>query len=456
MTLAVGGIVGGYQIEEAVGSDVLGTVHRGRHLESTRVVLVRLLPLLGADPAAAVRFQRALEVVARLRHPAVAAVLAWGAHDGMPYVVSDDGTAHEAPVERLADRLASRSRPDPAIAMAMLYGLAQGIDHLHDVGVVHGDIAPSTVLFGREGIAKLTDVALGRATLCAGRPADGTDCRCVSPAHAAPERTEGEPPRPAEDVYAFAALAYELLTGSPPRRSATGVERPSAIARDLPAPVNAVLLRGLATNPAARWDTCVELAAALGSALRRRPPAPPAAPSPPRPPLETPGPRRARRPSLVTGLGAILAGVVSLGLGTVAAGMAGLAPSLGGASSVMTAHAANPSRSASPVPDPIAAPVAASTVSIALSAGTPRRAQWITVQGAGFDARQQFLVRVVQGDREWQVQSPTSPRGDGTFAIPVQVPTDAATGGGAVVACVFVVNHGPTTDCGRRSVVIQP
>jgi serine/threonine protein kinase len=268
MAIEVVCAVGGYQLDEVVGSDVLGTVHRGWDMRSGQSVLVRLLPLLGADPANAVRFRRELEAVARLRHPAVLAVLDWGARAGVPYVVTDCGEADEGPVERLSDRLASGPLPDPALAVAILRVLATGIDHAHDAGIVHGDLAPSAVLFGYEGVPKLTDLALGRVALVGGRPGDAM---CVSPDHAAPERTQAGPARAPLDVYGFAALAHEMLTGSPPRRSAGGLQPPSAVARDLPEAVDPVLLRGLATDPAARWETCTELVASLDAALAPAP-----------------------------------------------------------------------------------------------------------------------------------------------------------------------------------------
>jgi hypothetical protein len=101
-------------------------------------------------------------------------------------------------------------------------------------------------------------------------------------------------------------------------------------------------------------------------------------------------------------------------------------------------------------------PETSSAVAITLSVPAPRRAQWITVNGSGFDPRQQYLVRVVQGDQGWVVQVPTSPRGDGSFAVPVRVPPDATPGTATVVACVVTVNRGPTADCGRTALVIEP
>jgi serine/threonine protein kinase len=514
MAIEVVGVVGGYQLDEVVGSDVLGTVHRGWDMRSGQSVLIRLLPLLGADPANAVRFRRELEAVARLRHPAVLAVLDWGARAGVPYVVTDCGDADEGPVERLSDRLASGPLPDPALAVAILRVLATGIDHAHDAGIVHGDLAPSAVLFGYEGVPKLTDLALGRVALVGGRPGDAT---CVSPDHAAPERTQAGPARPALDVYGFAALAHEMLTGSPPRRSAWGLEPPSAIVRDLPEAVDPVLLRGLATDPAARWETCTELVASLDAALVPAPqetappePAPvvhpdaePAAaeplpvaealeeeagvdpptavepavdhpplaspnpvdprpaswadpPAPAPPPAEPPPPgqhppagrtRQTRRGWRALGLGMALAGALALGAGVLAAtGTIALSPAL---------WPCLPGGACPPGADMVAVP-ASVTVSVTLDAGAARRAQWVTVHGAGFDPRQQYLVQVVQGGREWEVQSPTSPRADGSFSIPVQVPADAAAGPASVVACVVMVKRGPTSTCGRQGVAIQP
>jgi serine/threonine protein kinase len=189
----------------------------------------------------------------------------------------------------------------------VLSGVAAGLDHAHEHGVVHRDVKPANVLIAaRDGTVKLAD--LGIATAAERTHITHTGVVLGTAAYLAPERLDGDAGGPAADVYATAAVAFEMLSG---RRAVTGgsaveiarrvMEAPAPdLAEALPgAPRTAadVLKRGLAKDPHERQITAGQLVRELSAAYadEARPAAAPVA-IPPR--------RRRRRWLAASALGA--------------------------------------------------------------------------------------------------------------------------------------------------------
>jgi serine/threonine protein kinase len=495
-------VAGEYYLGELLATTALGSVYQARHLPSGRMAAVTLLPSIAGDPAAMESFRAELPAVARLRYPNLLPVESWGEADGIPYVVTPEPNA-----EPLADLLARGGRPHRDAALRLLRGIAAGIDHAHRLGVVHGGLEPAVVRIAADGRAVVADFRLARLARAAPL-SGGAGIHHGSPAHVAPEWVLAGTVGPAADVYALAVIAYELLTGAVPFEGESAVEQLYAQVHQAPRPASAhdaslaaadaVLLRGLDRDPAARWASCGQMVDAIEAAL-----AAPPGPSGPR--SEVSGPRQAlpreggrsgRRNLLlprawIVAAGGLLLLLAVAGAAVVAAGRAGgpasaavsrnlqgpasggsalatptVAPSPASPTSpavgqsppaiIPTAPAAPPGRStpATPAPRPsTAAP--ASGVSITVRDRTPTPLEWVQVDGLGFDPTQQYVITLQQGGNRWQVQGTASPRGDGTFANPIQVPGNAQVGAALVVGCVYVVNQGPTNRCGQQSVSIR-
>jgi serine/threonine-protein kinase len=455
-----------YRLLERVATTALGSVHRALHVSSGRVVEVRLMQRLADDPAGARAFGEALPAIASLRHRGILPVESWGDTDGVPSVVTPLPDA-----EPLADRLATAWLPDRASALRMLREIAAAVDHAHRLGVVHGDLEPATVLVGADGSALVAHFGLARLAGATPMPG-GTSLRHGSPAHVAPERFPAGTLGPPADIYAFAVIAWQLLTGRLPLDGSP------------PAAAAAVLLRGLDRDPGARWATCGELVAALEAALAGAQPPVPAPPPPPEAPAQTG--RLAGIPArtwLAAVCGLLLLGV----LGAVIA--SGERP--GGAATNRVVPAGGPTVGASPAPPPVTAseapsptpaltvtpapatptaapvaPVPAATVrpaptrtptasptpaglSMSVSDPNPRPGeQNVIVTGHGFDPAQQYVIYFVQQDHGVQLLfGPASPRGNGDFSSPVRIPTGAQPGNAVIAGCVYVVNRGPTSRC---------
>jgi serine/threonine-protein kinase len=237
---------------------------------------------------AARRFEREAKLGASLNDPNIVAV-----YD----IVSDeDGVLIVMEyVEGRTLRMEMDEGPmPPPRAIEILSGVAAALDHAHEHGVVHRDVKPANVLIAeRDGAVKLTD--LGIATAAERTRITGSGIVLGTASYMAPERLDGHAGGPAVDVYATAALAFEMLSG---RKAVTGntpievarrvMEAPPAdLSEELPgAPARAadVLKQGLAKDPEERPATAGQLvrdlSAAYADSARPAPRPAPAAPPP--------------------------------------------------------------------------------------------------------------------------------------------------------------------------------
>jgi serine/threonine-protein kinase len=205
---------------------------------------------------------REARVVARLRHPNIVGVLDCGlAPDGTPYIVMEYVAGRS-----LADRLRD-GVPPPDETLHVCQQVAAALDHAHGRAVVHRDVKPANVLLGDDGAVRLTDFGIAQA----GAEPDGCEpwAGLGTPAYMAPEQRLGQRAGAHTDVYALAVVAYEMLTGRPPREERGGGVAPTASSVNpyLPAAVDRVLATGLARDPGRRPAGAGRLVSALALAL---------------------------------------------------------------------------------------------------------------------------------------------------------------------------------------------
>ena len=271
----------------------MGVVYRAYHAELERVAAVKVLQGLATDPDSNARFRREAQAIAHMRHPNVLNVFDFGEFERTPYMVVEyvEGgslSAHmkQAPV-------------DQDSALRYLQGIGEALDYAHSHGIVHRDVKPANVLLGPEDTPILADFGLVKL-MQSSSIASLTGVTTGTPAYMAPEQVSGKHVGPAADRYAFAVMAYEMLTGSFPFQEDGVLEvlyahvhktppAPSTINERIGPRADAVILRGMAKDPNARWESCESFVAALTTALQSpesatdktvvmRPPAP--APSP--------------------------------------------------------------------------------------------------------------------------------------------------------------------------------
>ncbi|HXD81966.1 MAG TPA: serine/threonine-protein kinase [Candidatus Acidoferrum sp.] len=301
MPIAPGTKLGQYEVQDFIGQGAMGLVYRAYHVQLQRTGAVKVLQGIAPDPDSTARFRHEAQAIAQMRHPNIVNVYDFGEHDGVPYMIIEF-----VPGGSLANKL-SNGPLDTATALKYLRGIAAGLDHAHGLGIVHRDVKPANVLLEKDDTPVLAD--FGLAKLLQGSSLKSmTGVTTGTPAYMAPEQVTGSMVGPAADRYALATIAYEMLTGVIPFDGEGLMELlyahvhrepspPSARNHALGPRVDAVIMRGLAKDPAARWESCSAMVDALAAALAR--PAEPAVsrtvvmapPQPPPPPpsaLDTP------------------------------------------------------------------------------------------------------------------------------------------------------------------------
>jgi len=266
-----------WRILSDLGKGGMGEVFLAEHIKLGRKEALKILkPSLAADTQFVARFRREARAVNRLRHPNIIAIYDFGQlPDGRFYLAME--YAEGLSVERLLKR---DDHFDTPRALGVLGQLAYAVHHAHSRGVLHRDLKPDNlILVGGEdetlkvldfGIAKIVSmdnvesVALSTGDMVWG-----------SPRYMAPERVRGVGKDPRSDVYSIGCIAFELLIGAPPflgtsdeiiRGHLQEVPEPPSKWRpslNIPAELDAVILKCLAKDPAERFQNAAELFAAL-------------------------------------------------------------------------------------------------------------------------------------------------------------------------------------------------
>jgi len=208
---------GKYRVEAVVGRGGMGAVFRARDLRLERDVAIKIVRAdLVGDPDSRARFQREAQIVARLQHPAIVTVFDYGnLPDGAAFLVMEFVRG-----EDLRHLLKREKTLPPARTVALVAGVAAGVDAAHRAGVLHRDLKPENILLPANGsgpkvldfgVAKMTDTAATTSGLIThGTTIVGT------PAYMAPEQLRGETLDERADVYSLAVMTYETLTGRLP------------------------------------------------------------------------------------------------------------------------------------------------------------------------------------------------------------------------------------------------
>jgi serine/threonine-protein kinase len=243
---------------------------------------------LGEDDRARRRFAREARTAAGLSsHPHVVTIYDVLERDGKSYIVMElmrGGTVADrlrAGAERSGDERAARGRIPYRVALRWLEEAGSALDAAHEDGIVHRDVKPANMLLDEKGRLAIGDFGIARLGL--EEQITQTGQVLGTAAYISPEQAMGEPATAASDRYALAVVAFELLTGGKPftaenfaaqARSHVEDEPPRASERDIDVPpaVDAVLARGMAKEPADRWESAGAMVRALDDALAAPPP----------------------------------------------------------------------------------------------------------------------------------------------------------------------------------------
>jgi serine/threonine protein kinase len=271
VSIAPGTRLGQYEVQDFIGQGAMGLVYRAYHAQLERTGAVKVMQAIAPDPDTTARFRHEAQAIAQMRHPNILNVYDFGEYQGTPYMIVE-----YVPGGSLAHRL-GQGMLAQAAALNFLRGIAAGLDYAHSRGVVHRDIKPANVLLEPDDTPVIAD--FGLAKLLQGSSLKSmTGVTTGTPAYMAPEQVTGSKVGPAADRYSLATIAYEMLTGVIPFDGEALMELLYAqVHREPPPPstrnsslnprVDAVIMRGLAKDPNARWESCTAFVHALEQAL---------------------------------------------------------------------------------------------------------------------------------------------------------------------------------------------
>jgi serine/threonine-protein kinase len=264
-----------YDIGDELGQGGMGVVVSGQHRQLGRRVAIKQLPeAFAADPGVRRRFTAEAQVLASLDHPHVVPVYDFVEREGICLLVME-----LLPGGTLRSRAAADGCTAP-YAVAVSLACLSGLSAAHRRGILHRDVKPENMLFAASGVLKVTDFGIAKVIGGPGTVLTRVGDVVGTPAYIAPEQVRGGKLTPATDVYALATMLYELLAGVFPFTTETegedlallfkhAYEKPVPlrdVAPGVPDPVAAVVMRGLATEPADRFETADAFGVALAEA----------------------------------------------------------------------------------------------------------------------------------------------------------------------------------------------
>ncbi|MGK0300782.1 MAG: WD40 repeat protein [Planctomycetota bacterium] len=263
--------IGDYEVLGDLGAGTSATVLRARHVVSGEHVALKLLrnhmDVVGRWRE---RFQREQRVAQSLQHEGLCSVLAWGEHEGQPFLVLSlvDGLT-------LAAEIASGPATPDAVTrrLRVLMQVARALQYMHGCGLVHRDVKPGNIMVRNDGSAVLTDLGLAFDQE-EGHSLTASNVLPGSPAYLAPELVQGgSRGSVSSDVFAMGVILHECATGSLPFQGPTraalfhqilaGKRLPMAGAASLRRVANTAM----AQQPRDRYSSAEELATDLERCL---------------------------------------------------------------------------------------------------------------------------------------------------------------------------------------------
>ena len=290
-----------YKVLEVIGTGAMATVYAAEDTRLGRKVALKILrPEQAQDDTFRARFKREAEAVASLNNPAIVAVYDTGSYnpsqDGGESASSEEGTAIPYIVMEYVEghtlrSILSRGGHLPVRdALGYSEQLLGALQYSHSMGIIHRDIKPANIMVlertsediakGQPGQIKVMDFGISRAIEEAGEALTKANVVMGSARYMSPEQVSGKEVDARSDLYSAACVIYEMIAGRSPFDAESNVDLAAKHLSDAPEPpskftplevpagLDAVILKGLAKNPDERYQSAAEFAQALASVVR--------------------------------------------------------------------------------------------------------------------------------------------------------------------------------------------
>ena len=274
----IGARAGAYLLRERIGRGAMGEVYSAKHVETGGLAAVKLLHTEMQEDALLIqRFLREGEAASKLHAPNVVQIFEVGhLEDGAPYLAMELLRGHD-----LAWHLRRRGQLSLDEVLSLVEQVAAGLEVARIAGVVHRDLKPQNLFLAQQmnasPIWKILDFGVSRLA-----DSGGTLTKNVivgTPGYMSPEQAGGLNTTSRSDIFSFGAVVYRTLTGEPPFASADtpqtlyqvvyrNPQRPSALIAGLPPDIDLVLAIAMAKDPADRFESALEMAAAMRLAAK--------------------------------------------------------------------------------------------------------------------------------------------------------------------------------------------
>jgi serine/threonine protein kinase len=266
----IGEVLDHYRVLELVGRGAMGVVYKALDVNLDRQVAIKVMSAEARDdPDFVERFRLEARAQGALNHPNVALLFDFFVHEGTPVAVMEfiDGESLEQLIKR-------RGAIPAHEAIPIFKQALRGVAAAHRAGIVHRDLKPGNLMFTSDGTVKVMDFGIAKRAGVTGATKVSTSIG--SPLYMAPEQILGRAVDCRTDIYALGVTLYELLSGQRPFKSRgkaeylvldahvnEAPEPPTVYRYGIPQPIVAAVMRSLAKDPNARFQSAEEFISAL-------------------------------------------------------------------------------------------------------------------------------------------------------------------------------------------------